>query len=102
MGTVSRRLDSQARSIFDDLGYTVSSDGDEITAERKWRRVHVTPMAEPIEVPSSGRYRCFVTREGNCRELERQLRRRQPNYDWAIMGIDETGDYEVYTTKTGR
>ncbi|QSG06555.1 DUF7116 family protein [Halapricum desulfuricans] len=101
MGAVTTRLDTQAKSIFDDLGYTVSHEGGEITAERKWRVVHVTPMPEPDDAPTSGRFRCFVTREGNCRELERRLQRQQLEYDWAIMGIDETGDYEVHATTVG-
>lgn len=100
MGTVTTHLASQARSIFDDLGYTVSDDGEEIRAERKWRVVQVTPMPEPTDAPTSGEYRCFVTRAGQCHDLRRRLERQNVAYDWAIISVDDRGDYEVCDATT--
>ncbi|MFB6189102.1 MAG: hypothetical protein ABEI57_04390 [Halapricum sp.] len=100
MGTVTTHLASQARSIFDDLGYTVSDDGEEIRAERKWRVVQVTPMSEPKDAPTTGKYRCFVTRSGNCNDLRSRLDRQNVGYEWAIISVDEDGDYEVCDATT--
>lgn len=100
MGTVTTQLTSQARSIFDDLGYTVSENGEEIMAERKWRVVHVTPMPEPDEAPTSGELRCFVTRAGQCSPLKRRLAREDPDYEWAIISVETDGSYEVCETTT--
>ncbi|WP_158056439.1 DUF7116 family protein [Halorussus halophilus] len=85
----------QARSIFSDLGYTVSGDGDEFRAERKWRVVRVTAASESIETPDDGELRCFVTWEDCAPKLRRRLRRADPDYEWAIIEIRDGGDYEV-------
>lgn len=95
MRAVTKRLDEKAQSIFADLGYTVTDRGGEYLAERKWRVVHVTPAEEFDETPDSGEYRCFVTWTDDVAELEGQLEAADPDYEWAIMGVDEDGDYEV-------
>ena len=95
MGTVTTSLRERARSIFDELGYEVSIDGGEIRAERKWRVVQVTPMAEPGTPPNSGDLRCFVTWSDRLDALEDHLTRLDPDYEWAIIGVDEGEDYEV-------
>lgn len=95
MGTVNTELRQEAESIFTDLGYAVTSAGNEILAERKWRVVQVTPMDEPNEPPSSGELRCFVTWEDSVGELERQLTRASPDYEWAIIGVGDSDDYVV-------
>jgi hypothetical protein len=95
MGTVTTSLRREAQSIFTDLGYDVSGSGGEIRAQRKWRVVEVTPMAEPEEPPSSGELRCFVTWEERADDLERRLRRDDPDYEWAVIGVREGGDYTV-------
>lgn len=102
MGTVNTHLASQARSIFDDLGYTVSYDGEEIRAQRKWRVVHVTPMPEPTDVPNSGEFRCFVTHSESRNDLKGWLDRQELDYEWAIISVDDAGDYEVFETTTIR
>ncbi len=94
MGTVDTTLEERAETIFSDLGYTVTEDGGEFRAERKWRVVQVTPMAEPAEPPASGEYRCFVTWADQTAALERRLTRESPDYDWAIIGVRD-GDYVV-------
>lgn len=95
MGTVTTSLRKEAQSIFADLGYSVSGNGGEIRAERKWRVVRVTPMPEPSDLPSSGTMRCFVTWADRAGELERQIRRADPDYEWALIGVRDGGGYTV-------
>ena len=95
MGTVTTSLRQQAQSIFADLGYSVSGNGGEIRAERKWRTVRVTPMSEPRDIPRSGGMRCFVTWEERANDLERHLTREDPDYEWAIIGVRDGGEYTV-------
>ncbi len=95
MGAVSTSLREQARTIFADLGYRVSTDGGELRAERKWRTVHVTPTADADSPPESGEFRCFVTFHDRVDELEGALNRLNPDYEWAIIGVDDDAEYEV-------
>jgi len=96
MPTVSTPPVEEARSIFTDLGYTVSGDeGSEFRADRKWRSVRVTALAESDETPDDGDMRCFVTWDDHAPELRRKLRRLDPTYEWAVIGVRECGDYEV-------
>jgi hypothetical protein len=95
MRAVTKPLDEQARTIFAELGYTVTDRGSEFLAERKWRLVHVTAVDKAETPPESGDYRCFVTWNEEVSTLERTLRRENPDYEWAIIGVDEDGDYEV-------
>lgn len=94
MGAGNTELADAAASIFTDLGYTVDDEGADLLARRKWRVVHVTPMGDP-ELPSSdGQYQCFVTWADRVPALERRLETAEPEYEWAIIGIDED-DYVV-------
>jgi hypothetical protein len=95
MGVVSTHLLDEARSIFTDLGYTVSEIGSELRAKRKWRIVYVT-TSEPDEIPERGELRCFVTHEERAPVLCDDLLARAPEYDWAVMGLDDGGEYQVY------
>lgn len=95
MGTVSKSLQQEAESIFTDLGYAVTSNGGELLAERKWRVVEVTPMPEPDDPPGTGEMRCFVTFEERMDDLEELLRREDPAYDWAIIGVQDDQEYVV-------
>ncbi|MDS0222550.1 hypothetical protein NDI54_14490 [Haloarcula sp. S1AR25-5A] len=95
MGAVTTSLDEQARSIFDDLGYTVSRTGTELQAERGWRVVTVSVLDSRDPIPDGGELRCFVTRTGEATHLSRRLDRRDVSYDWAVIGVTEDGDYEV-------
>lgn len=95
MGTVSTTLHERAASIFADLGYEVEHTGGELRAQRKWRTVHVTPVVEPDTPPESGEFRCFVTFDERIDDLERELRRRDPDYEWAIIGVRGDDHYEV-------
>jgi len=94
MGVVSTSLREEAKSIFTELGYRVSTDGGDLRAERKWRTVHVTPMSAVDTPPESGEFRCFVTYADRLDEVERELAGRDLDYEWAVIGVDEE-DYEV-------
>ena len=94
MGTVSTPPVEQARSIFSELGYTVSGDGPEFRAEREWKVVHVSAISEPGETPDSGTFRCFVTYRESAESLERHLTRLNPDYEWAIISVSDD-DYDV-------
>jgi hypothetical protein len=93
MGAVSRSLAKEARRIFSDLGYDVTTDGDELRAERKWRTVHVT-TDDPETAASHGNLRCFVARAERAADVRERLRAVEPDYDWAVISIDED-DYRV-------
>ena len=51
MGAVITPLAEEARSIFTDLGYTVSGSGREFSAERKWRVVASRPPTSRRSCP---------------------------------------------------
>ncbi|MFB6179209.1 MAG: hypothetical protein ABEI77_05740 [Halorientalis sp.] len=96
MATVTTSLSERAETIFTDLGYVVERDGRELRAQRKWRVVRVTPVDDPAEVPRSGELRCFVTWQEQADELRTVLGSRDPEYEWAVLGIEENGEYEVH------
>jgi len=96
----------EARSIFQRLGYSVSGQGTEMLAERKWRTVRVTAMASEDEVhgrravADGGRdsghdLRCFVTWKEYTGALRDRLRTIETPYEWAIIGVEDEGGYEV-------
>lgn len=94
MGAVNASLEDEARSIFTDLGYDVTRDGDEFRAERKWRTVRVT-TEDPQSAPETGQLRCFVAWADAARALHGRLLSLKPDYDWAVIAVDEGDDYEV-------
>jgi len=103
MATVTTSLQDRAESIFNEMGYTVSTAGGELRAERKWRVVRVTPMPDPESVtvsdPSPGSdsgvdLRCFVTWAEHLPVVERHLERHNPGYEWAVVGVRDD-DYVV-------
>lgn len=89
--------------MFQRLGYTVSGDGPEFVAERKWRSVRVTPLCvEDAERP--GEYlgdgtdlQCFVTWTECAAALRDRIAGLAPGGDWAIIGVDHDGNHEVHT-----
>ncbi len=101
MGTVSTTPSEEARSIFTALGYSVSGTGPELRAERKWRVVHITVGDESIELPDSGDLRCFVAWTDAARELRERLLEVKPDYDWAVIGVDGSEEYEVLHPSVG-
>ena len=96
MGAVTTSLGEQARSIFDELGYTVSRTGTEIRAEYKWRTVTISVLEPDEKPPETGDLRCFVTRAGEVTRLYTRLRTMDVEYDWAVIGIEDDGTYEVF------
>ncbi|MCQ4332475.1 hypothetical protein KM295_03030 [Natronomonas sp. F2-12] len=88
MGAVSTSLIEEARTVFQDLGYEVTEEGDELRAERKWRTVYVT-AADPSEASTHGRLRCFVARTDRAPEVRDRLLDLEPDYDWAVITIEE-------------
>ncbi len=93
-------LTDQARSIFDQLGYTVIDDGQEIRAERDWKVVQVTPTRDSSTIPERGSLRCFVTPQAVAPELRRELRNRDLEYEWAIIAVADD-DYDVMRAPPG-
>lgn len=95
MGTVTTPPADEARSIFDDLGYSVTGRGEEFRAIRDWKEVHVLAVDGEVDAPDDGSYRCFVTWKDRAPELEARLARLDPPYEWAVIGVADDGDYEV-------
>lgn len=95
MGTVSTPPVEQARSIFSELGYTITGDGPEFRAEREWKVVHVSTITDPEETLDSGSLRCFVTDRETAESLERRLKHTDPEYEWAIISVGDDTDYDV-------
>jgi hypothetical protein len=95
MAAVSTSLDEQARSIFDDIGYTVSRTDDGLRAAHKWREVGVTVVEDDVTLPDDGEMRCFVTRASKAETVGERLEKRDVPYDWAVIGIREDGGYDV-------
>jgi hypothetical protein len=94
MAAVTTPLPDRARSIFADMGYDVSGDGAEFRASRKWRSVRVSVADATDDLPDGGDLRCFVTDREEAGTLRDRLARAKPEYDWAVLGVDDEG-YEV-------
>jgi len=88
MGSGSTELATRARTVFDELGYTVVGDGPEFRAEREWKVVRVTATDDDPEPPGGGGLHCFVTRSEKVRSLRRHLASRDPDCEWAVIGVD--------------
>ncbi|PSP83284.1 hypothetical protein BRC96_08885 [Halobacteriales archaeon QS_6_64_34] len=95
MAAVSTPLDERARSIFDDIGYTVSRTEDGLRAAHKWREVGVTVLEEDTTIPKSGEMHCFVTQASRAPDLGDRLSRMDISYDWAVIGVRDDGGYDV-------
>ncbi len=101
MGPVNMELVEQARSIFAELGYTVEGNGPDFRAERAWKVVHVNPVSDMDTLPrGSGQFHCFVTQPGAVDDLEAELTRLEPGYEWAIIAVDGE-EYEVERAPPG-
>lgn len=100
MREATAELRKQAQTIFDQLGYTVVREENELRAERDWKVVHITPTHTGESIPTAGSLRCFVTPQANADSLRDQLRGRDLNYEWAVIGIDDE-EYEVARAPPG-
>lgn len=96
-----------ATELFRRLGYAVSGEGTEFRARRKWRTVHVTVLdaegaSAPYralandEPPADASLRCLVTWQGEADAVCDRLAERDPDCEWAVVGVDGEGDYEVH------
>ncbi|ERG94932.1 hypothetical protein [Haloquadratum walsbyi] len=104
MPTVSTPLLEEAQTIFARLGYSVSGDESGFIAKRKWRSVHVTAFCSDTALNErhartdggtiSDQYqlRCFVTPEAKTTWLKEELTTSDPNYEWAIIGVESDED----------
>lgn len=110
MAPVSMPPTTEARDVFRELGYSVREDGTEFVAERKWRRVLVTPIrAEDATDPEpyladggeTPRLRCFVTWKRSANELREHLLGLKPPFDWAVIGVGDDGDFDVMQGRPG-
>jgi hypothetical protein len=109
MPTVSTPLSGEAQTIFTRLGYSVSGDGSEFIAERKWRSVHVTALRSGATlsdkrartdggtVSSQCQLRCFVAPKSETPFIKKRLTAMDPEYEWAIIGLnsDENGQRDI-------
>jgi hypothetical protein len=94
MGTVTTSPIEQARSIFADLGYTVSDEGRDLRAERDWKVVRVSEACESALETTADELRCFVADHESASEFSRRLSDADPEYEWAIIGVQD-GEYSV-------
>lgn len=116
MPPVSMPPAEEARSIFSRLGYTVSGDGSDFVAERKWRTVRVTALdtdtvelrrraiadgGSPADAGDGYGLRCFVTWKEATGNLTEKLRSADPSFEWAVIGVEDGGDYEVVHPDAG-
>jgi hypothetical protein len=97
METGTTRLAERAKDIFTELGYTVSESGSGLRAERKWRVVQVTALADEADLPDSdaGEMRCFIALERQAAALREAVLDLAPEYDWAIISVGDGSNYEV-------
>lgn len=100
MGCVTSPPTEEARSIFDDLGYSVTGDGRSFRATRDWKEVRVTALGDsdatlvaPPEQDGEA-LRCFVAWQEHCGELVNRLAAVFSG-DWALIAVDEEGAYQV-------
>jgi len=96
MVTVTTPLVERAERIFSDLGYAVSTEGSRLRAERKWRTVHVTPVSDSPTAPNTGEFHCFVAPAEEADDVRRQLADEEVDGEWAVLGVNDDGDYEVH------
>lgn len=95
---------TEARAVFRELGYTVSEEGADFVAERKWRQVLVTPLGaddatdpEPYlaDGGSPPQLRCFVTWRDSAADLREHLLDLKPPFDWAVIGVEDGDEFSV-------
>lgn len=98
MESATAALETRARSIFDDLGYTVVGEGAEFRAERDWKVVQVTATDGSADPDDDG-LRCYVTPSEQAGSLRRELAGSDCD-EWAVIALDEE-DYEVVRAPPG-
>lgn len=89
--------------MFRRLGYAVDGDGTRFRAKRKWRTVDVTSLcADDAKRPGvvvggadGDELRCFVTWKECVDDLTAYLRELAPDYEWAVIGVDGSEEFDV-------
>ena len=61
----------------------------------------MTAADESTAIPESGDLRCFVAWEDAANDLRDRLLAATPDYDWAVIGVDDAGEYEVLHPSVG-
>ena len=87
-------LSEAARSIFDDLGYSVTDDGETFRAVRDWKEVHVRTGTPEQDAPDAA-LECVVTWAEEAADVARDLRSAGRPCEWAVIGVRDDGGYEV-------
>ncbi|MDZ7688360.1 MAG: hypothetical protein U5J64_06505 [Halobacteriales archaeon] len=95
-------LEGRARLVFEQLGYSVTYDGDALKAKRDDKVVSVVtvedakpPRLEPDTDTDADKF-CFVTRAADASALKQTAESRLPtDADWAVIGLETDGDYFV-------
>ncbi len=88
---------AEAAALFRRLGYTVTDEGREFVARRKWRTVAVRVLGAEEPVTDGGRsddapdLRCYVTSRGAAAALDSRLAAFDPDPEWAVVGLDDDG-----------
>lgn len=100
MGIATNPPVEQARSIFADLGYEIAGDGTTFSATRAWKEIRVSAVAETPETDASTGYRCFVTWADQVDEVGMHLEEGDLAGEWALIGVDRDGEYEVARAPT--
>lgn len=98
MGIANNPPVQQARSIFADLGYELAGRGQTFSATRAWKEVRVTAVTDSPDTETSPGYRCFVTWSDLVEDVGKRLEETDLEGDWALIGVDADGEYEVART----
>jgi hypothetical protein len=95
MATATTPPTEEARSVFADLGYDVSGEGAEFSAVRDWKEVRVTATVDEAVEADPESLCCFVTWDERAPRLRSYLDEEDPACEWAVIGVDDAGEYEV-------
>lgn len=112
MSPANVRPVAEAAAAFRRLGYTVSDEGPEFRAHRKWRTVRVTVLdgdeatGTPPTLADGGRSDggqsddadlcCYVTWRDHAAGLSERLDALAPDGDWVVVGVTGDGGHEVF------
>jgi hypothetical protein len=91
-------LEGRARLVFERLGYSVTYDGEALEAKRDGKVVRVVAVEDgslPRIDTDADKY-CLATCADDASSLKRTAESRlPPDSDWAVIGLEENGDYFV-------
>lgn len=91
-------LEGHARLVFERLGYSVTYEGGALEARRDGKVVRVVAVEDgslPRIDTDVDKY-CLATHAEEAPSLKRTAESRLPSdADWAVIGLEEDGDYFV-------